>query len=38
MLLILKDGLFVGGALGSESTLRIIALEPQARGLGLGQQ
>lgn len=38
MLLIEQDGRIVGGALGFESTLRIIGLEPSARGKGLGRR
>ncbi len=38
MLVVEKDGWIVGGALGFESTLRIIALEPSARGKGLGRR
>ena len=33
-----KDGRIVGGALGFGSTLRIIALEPEERGKGLGRR
>jgi len=38
MLVAEKDGRIVGGVMGFESTLRIIALEPEARGKGLGRR
>jgi predicted N-acetyltransferase YhbS len=38
MLVAEKDGQIVGGALGFGSTLRIIALKPEARGKGLGRR
>lgn len=38
MLIVLKDGRIVGGALGFKTTLRIIALKPEARGTGLGRR
>ena len=38
MLVVEKDGRIIGGALGFRSTLRIIGLEPSARGKGLGRR
>lgn len=38
MLVAEKDGRIVGGVLGFASTLRMIALEPQVRGIGLGRR
>ncbi len=38
MLIVLKDGRIVGGALGFKSTLRVISLEAEARGKGLGRR
>lgn len=38
MLIAEKEGRIIGGALGFGSTLRIIALEPSARGKGLGRR
>lgn len=38
MLIVLKDGRIVGGALGFKSTLRVIALETEERGKGLGRR
>lgn len=38
MLVVEKEGRIVGGAMGFENVLRIIALEPGARGKGLGRR
>lgn len=38
MLVVEREGRIIGGALGFGSTLRIIALEPSARGKGLGRR
>jgi GNAT superfamily N-acetyltransferase len=38
MLVVERDGEIVGGALGFASTLRIIALKPEFRGVGLGRR
>lgn len=38
MLIVEQDGKVVGGALGFASTLRIIALAPEVRGMGLGRR
>jgi GNAT superfamily N-acetyltransferase len=38
MLVVEKGGRIIGGALGFRNVLRIIALEPEMRGKGLGQR
>lgn len=38
MLIAERDGQIIGGALGFKSTLRIIGLDPPARGKGLGRR
>ncbi len=38
MLIAERDGQIIGGALGFQSTLRIIGLEPSATGKGLGRR